>query len=80
MYHATVKKTPEEARALKDKVAGREALKRQRREEQEANVQRKKIAKEEGKEAKARRRLERGAEMMEELRGGESLTSVDGEI
>ena len=34
MYHATIKKTPEEAKRLKAKATEKDALKRQRREEQ----------------------------------------------
>ncbi|KAF8337572.1 Brix domain-containing protein [Cantharellus anzutake] len=46
LYHHFVQKTAEEAEALAASVAERQLLKKQRREEQERNVARKKLAKE----------------------------------
>ncbi len=75
MYHALVKKTPEEAAAKKKKIQEEEALKANRRQEQEANVKRKMEAKEAKKEAKRTRRAERERDEMEKLRSGAALQS-----
>mmetsp|Transcript_10110 Transcript_10110/g.20482 ORF Transcript_10110/g.20482 Transcript_10110/m.20482 type:complete len:393 (-) Transcript_10110:18-1196(-) len=77
MYHATIKKTPEEAKRLKAKATEKDALKRQRREEQEANVQRKNAAKEEKRAKKLQRRKEREEEGLNQLRG-HALGSEEG--
>lgn len=45
IFHEYVKKTPEEIAALKERKATSEALRKQRRAEQEANVRRKELAK-----------------------------------
>ncbi|KAJ7520800.1 hypothetical protein O6H91_19G023400 [Diphasiastrum complanatum] len=45
MFHEYVKKTPEEIAALKDQIEKKEALRKQRKAEQEANVQRKELLK-----------------------------------
>jgi ribosome biogenesis protein SSF1/2 len=69
MYHAYVKKTPEEVRALRDKFEQEALLKKRRREEQENNVRRKKAAAEEKREKKRLRQEEREKRAMSELRG-----------
>ncbi|KAH7287265.1 hypothetical protein KP509_32G047900 [Ceratopteris richardii] len=46
LFHEYIKKTPEEIAALKENKEKREALRKQRRAEQEANVRRKELAKE----------------------------------
>ncbi|MCO5587783.1 hypothetical protein L7F22_041735 [Adiantum nelumboides] len=45
LFHEYIKKTPEQISALKDSKEQREALRKQRRAEQEANVRRKELAK-----------------------------------
>ena len=69
MYHAYVSKTPAEVAALKKRKDGKASLKKQRREEQEGNVERKKMAKEEKREAREGRRREREDRAMAALRG-----------
>lgn len=71
MYHAHVTKTPEEVQKLKEKHETQVALKQQRREEQETNVERKRKAKEEKLECKRQRRAEREQAAMDELRQGQ---------
>ncbi|CAK4681848.1 hypothetical protein LEN26_009325 [Aphanomyces euteiches] len=56
LYHAYVQKTPEEAAKLKAKKDMANALKRKRREEQEANVAKKNEEKEAKKQAKANKK------------------------
>jgi ribosome biogenesis protein SSF1/2 len=70
MYHAHIHKTPEEARAIKERAEEKIRLKAQRRQEQERNVERKRKAKEEKLEAKKRRKEERERAAMDELRTG----------
>ncbi|DBA03702.1 TPA: hypothetical protein N0F65_004119 [Lagenidium giganteum] len=67
LYHAYVTKTPEEAAQLKAKREQALALKRKRREEQEANVGRK----QEAREAKKQRRLEKKAGKKDEDEDGD---------
>lgn len=69
MYHAYVKKDPEEVRKKREEVQQAAVLKRKRREQQEENVRKKKQAKEEKLENKKRRKEERARQAMEELRG-----------
>lgn len=45
IFHEFVKKTPEEIKMLRDSIEQREALRKQRKAEQEANVRRKELAK-----------------------------------
>ncbi|KAH9320526.1 hypothetical protein KI387_015165, partial [Taxus chinensis] len=45
IFHEFVKKTPDEIKMLRDNIEQREALRKQRKAEQEANVQRKELAK-----------------------------------
>lgn len=71
MYHAYIKKDPEEARAIKERIEQEAALKKRRREEQEENVRRKKALVQEKLERKKKRREEREVAAMKELRGGE---------
>lgn len=71
MYHAYIKKDPEEARAIKERMEQEALLKKRRREEQEENVRRKKAALQEKLDRKKRQRQEREQEAMKELRGGE---------
>ena len=69
MYHAYVHKTPEEVANLKNRKDGEVALKKRRREEQEANVARKKQAKDDKKLARETRKKAREEAAMAELRG-----------
>jgi ribosome biogenesis protein SSF1/2 len=70
MYHAHIQKTPEEARAIKEKAEQKIRLKIQRRQEQERNVERKRTAQEEKREAKKQRKEERERAAMDQLRHG----------
>jgi ribosome biogenesis protein SSF1/2 len=78
MYHAYVKKDPQEVKEQREKIQREAALKQQRREEQEANVRRKKAAIEEKREKKKRRREEREKATMDELRGQAANNNEDG--
>jgi ribosome biogenesis protein SSF1/2 len=73
LYHAHVKKTPEEAAALKKRKEGETALKGQRRAGQEANVERKRKAVQEKREAKKTRQEEREKSTMDSLRSGQKV-------
>lgn len=79
MYHAHVKKTTEEVRDIKEKRDKETNLKQSRRDEQDRNVQRKRVAKEEKIDRKRQRRAEQEEVNMEELRRGEKErdTSVE---
>eukprot|EP01018_Ginkgo_biloba_P038109 Gb_33229 [translate_table: standard] len=50
IFHEFVKKTPEEIKMLRENIEKREALRKQRRAEQEANVRRKEISKQASKQ------------------------------
>jgi len=69
MYHAYVHKTPSEIAALKKRKDGEVALKKRRREEQEANVAKKQKLKDDKKLARELRKKEREEKAMAELRG-----------
>lgn len=71
MYHSTFKKTPEQVKEQRDKIAQRDALKKERRETQEANVARKEKLKEDKREAKRRRREENDEKIEEAVRGAD---------
>ncbi|KAG5192434.1 Brix domain-containing protein, partial [Tribonema minus] len=73
LYHSYITKTAEEVVALKNKFKEQDTLKRKRREEQEANVARKKAALEEKKALKAEKRAAKLA-----ANGGE-VGSADGD-
>lgn len=80
MFHAHVHKSPEEAKALQKKAEQKLMLKKQRREEQERNVERKQKANEEKREAKRQRKEEREKSALEDLRkngGGEQSDSEE---
>jgi len=79
MYHAFEKKTQAEVKALKDQKEKERALKKKRRQEQEANVAAKKSAMEEKKEAKKIRRAQREREALESLKSEGSLKPVNNE-
>ena len=68
MFHAHIKKSPEEAKALIEKAEAKIRLKNQRRQEQEKNVERKRKVAEEKREAKKRRKQEREDAAMDDLR------------
>lgn len=68
MFHAHIKKTPEEAKAIVEKAEAKIRLKNQRRQEQERNVERKRKIAEEKREAKKRRKQEREDAAMDDLR------------
>jgi len=68
MFHAHIKKTAEEAKAIVEKAEGKVRLKNQRRQEQERNVERKRKVVEEKREGKKRRKQEREDTEMDDLR------------
>lgn len=68
MFHAHIKKTPEEAKAIVEKAEVKTKLKTQRRQEQERNVERKRKLGEEKRDAKKRRKQEREDAAMDDLR------------
>ena len=72
MFHAYVHKTPEEAKAIQKKAEESMLLKKKRRDEQERNVERKKTAKEEKRDAKRQRKEEREKTALDELRSTEA--------
>lgn len=72
MFHAYVHKTPEEAKAIQKKAEESVLLKKQRREAQDRNVERKKTAKEEKRDAKRQRKEEREKTALEALRTNEA--------
>jgi ribosome biogenesis protein SSF1/2 len=73
LYHALVKKTHEEAAALKARKEGDSASKEQRRAEQEANVERKRKGAQDKREVKRNRQEERGKALTEALRSGQKV-------
>jgi ribosome biogenesis protein SSF1/2 len=77
MYHALIKKTPEEVKELKERKEKEVMLKTQRREEQNANVEKKRKAKELKAEAKRQRREQREQEAMTALRKGAASDDDD---
>lgn len=76
MYHAYVHKTPTEIAELKARKDGEVALKKRRRDEQDANVARKQKVKDDKKKAREDRRKEREEKAMAELRGESSSSNV----
>jgi ribosome biogenesis protein SSF1/2 len=70
MYHAFVKKTPEEVNEIKQRKEQEMLLKKQRRDEQNSNVEKKRKAKEAKLESKRQRREEREAKALDALRKG----------
>jgi len=70
MYHALIKKTPEEVRELKERKVKEQQLKTNRREKQESNVEKKRKAKDEKLARKRKRKEEREQSAMDALRGG----------
>lgn len=68
MFHAHIKKTPEEAKAIVEKAEVKTRLKTQRRQEQERNVERKRKLAEEKRDAKKQRKQEREDAAMDDLR------------
>jgi ribosome biogenesis protein SSF1/2 len=68
MFHAHIKKTPEEAKAIVEKAEVKTVLKTQRRQEQERNVERKRKLAEEKRDGKKRRKQEREDAAMDDLR------------
>ena len=79
MYHAYVKKSAEEAKALKDGVEQEAGLKKRRRDEQEENVRRKKAVLREKLENKKSKREERERVAMQELRGAAGVAEEEGD-
>jgi len=80
MFHAHIKKTPEEAKAIVEKAEEKVRLKNQRRKEQERNVESKRKIAEEKREAKKRRKQEREDAAMDDLRnavGDDGLDLLD---
>ncbi|CAB9508552.1 Suppressor of SWI4 1 homolog [Seminavis robusta] len=75
MFHAYEKKTPEEAKALKERKDRERNLKQQRKEEQQRNVDRKRKAEDEKRVAKRKRKEEREQATMEALRQGGGAAS-----
>uniref|UniRef100_A0A7S3DYG7 Brix domain-containing protein n=1 Tax=Entomoneis paludosa TaxID=265537 RepID=A0A7S3DYG7_9STRA len=70
LYHAFVKKSPEEVATMKAKKEKEASLKQERKATQEANVERKRKAAEEKREAKRKRKEEREKSLLERLRQG----------
>mmetsp|Transcript_49380 Transcript_49380/g.55888 ORF Transcript_49380/g.55888 Transcript_49380/m.55888 type:complete len:441 (-) Transcript_49380:45-1367(-) len=68
MFHAHVKKTPEEAKEIQDKAERKVNIKIQRKQVQERNVERKRKAQEEKREGKKQRKEERENAAMDDLR------------
>merc|ERR1712238_10463 len=68
MFHAHVKKTPEEAKEIQDKAERKVNIKIQRRQVQERNVERKRKAQEDKREGKKQRKEERENAAMDDLR------------
>jgi len=68
MFHAHIKKTSEETKAIVEKAEAKIRLKNQRRQEQERNVERKRKSVEEKRESKKRRKQEREDAAMDDLR------------
>jgi ribosome biogenesis protein SSF1/2 len=68
MFHAHVKKTPEEAKEIQEKAEGKIRQKNLRRQEQDRNVERKRKVQEEKREAKKERKQERENAAMDDLR------------
>jgi len=77
MYHAYVKKNPEDARKQREKIQQEAGLKKKRRDEQEENVRRKKAVLEEKRDNKRRKREQREREAMQELRGAAAAADSD---
>ncbi|KAI5082246.1 hypothetical protein GOP47_0001989 [Adiantum capillus-veneris] len=73
LFHEYIKKTPEEIIALKDSKEQREALRKQRRAEQEANVKRKELA----KQSSQRMRSKGNGAQDNNAKGGEDVTVDD---
>lgn len=71
MYHAHIKKSAEEVKAIQQKAEKKVLLKKQRREEQERNVERKRKAKEEKRDAKRKRKEEREQSELDQLRNND---------
>mmetsp|Transcript_20054 Transcript_20054/g.49906 ORF Transcript_20054/g.49906 Transcript_20054/m.49906 type:complete len:437 (+) Transcript_20054:117-1427(+) len=83
MFHAHIKKTSEEAKAIVEKAEAKIRLKNQRRQEQERNVERKRKITEEKREAKKTRKQEREDAAMDDLRkaaGEEDLSDDDDDL
>lgn len=77
MFHALVHKSPEEAKAIQKKAEQKVLLKKQRREEQDRNVERKQKDKDEKRQAKRQRKEEREKSALEELRHKETEQNSD---
>jgi len=77
MFHAHVKKTPEEAKEIQDKAERKVNIKIQRRQVQERNVERKRKAQEEKREAKKQRKEERENAAMDDLRNAAAADDND---
>ncbi len=77
MYHALVHKSPEEAKAIQKKAEDKVLVKKQRRDEQERNVERKQKVKEDKRQAKKQRKEEREKSALEELRHKETKQDSD---
>ncbi|GLJ12761.1 hypothetical protein SUGI_0197250 [Cryptomeria japonica] len=77
IFHEFVKKTPEEIKMLRDNIDQREALRKQRRAEQEANVRRKELAKQALKQKS--RRANQATMDVEEGEGDDNKDIDDGE-
>jgi ribosome biogenesis protein SSF1/2 len=77
MFHAFVHKTAEEAKEIQQKVEQKAILKKQRRGEQDRNVERKQKVQEEKRDAKRQRKQEREESALDELRRKEDEESDD---
>jgi ribosome biogenesis protein SSF1/2 len=77
MFHAFVHKTEEEAKEIQQNAERKTVLKKQRRGEQDRNVERKQLVKEEKLDAKRKRKQEREESALDELRRKEDQESDD---
>jgi len=77
MYHGYEQKSEEQVNELKDKKEMEEVTRKRRREEQEANVQKKTTIKEAKEERKKQRKLERDASALNALKAEAGLPIVE---
>jgi ribosome biogenesis protein SSF1/2 len=77
MYHALIKKTPEEVRELKQRKEKEVMLKKQRRDQQDRNVEKKRKIKDEKLDRKKQKKDEREREAMDALRRGAEYDDDD---
>jgi ribosome biogenesis protein SSF1/2 len=77
MFHAHIHKSPAEAKEIQQKLEGKTQLKKNRRAEQERNVDRKRRANEDKRDGKRQRKEDREKSALDELRQKEHAASDD---